>query len=449
MKNIAYLASACATLMASQTWAGDISIQSRFPPLQFTDSTPGGAHPVGGAAMNFINEANVLLSGLDTNLVMHVSGGINAADEGDVQAPVVKRSDWGSLTKAVAAGPSEGGLTAYMGLPTESGLAFAEFYAGGVPFGLTAPEFISFLYGGGGLEMYQEFYDEAFEGKLKAIPVAVSPSQTSGFFPAPVPEAGNGVTAEDALGAFCDLKYIIRYPIGAQYIVQDSCRSVGKDIDAIGRSTRCEDSRAACGSNPDNPVTNDPTRLTFGGFAPGVFPHAMYHNGNVDAFELAMPSGHLQFFKLVAKKQAEANDTVDVSDIVPPVHYMTSWQQAWVMAELVFNKAEWDALDPAVQTAIEFAARSSVLTTYAQRNSAQGDALRNLERNGSESRVWPAEMLEIFASHADSALDRLAQDEVDKDGDDSLVRMLAAMRAYKSANASFFDADDVSQGSSN
>jgi hypothetical protein len=449
MKKKTYLASACAVLMASQTWAGDIPIQSRFPPLQFTDSTPGGAHPVGGGAMNFINEANKLLGGLDTKLVMHVSGGINAADKGDVLAPIVKRSDWGNLTKAVAAGSAEGGLTAYMGLPTESGLAFSEFYAGGVPFGLTAPEFISFLYGGGGLELFQEFYDEAFDGKLKVIPVAVSPSQTSGFFPEPLPEAGDGKTAEDALGMFCDLKYIIRYPIGAQYIIQDSCRAVGKDIDAIGRLTRCEDSKAACGTNPDNPVINDPKRLTFGGFAPGVFPHAMYHNGNVDAFELAMPSGHLQFFKLVSKKQNEANETVDVSDIIPPIHYLTSWQQTWVMTELVYNKAEWDALDPAVQTAIEFAARSSILTTYAQRNSAQGDALQNLERNGSMSRVWPAEMLETFASHADGALDRLAQDEVAEDGDDSLVRMLGAMRGYLSQNAAYFDADDISQGSSN
>ena len=99
-----------------------------------------------------------------------------------------------------------------------------------------------------------------------------------------------------------------------------------------------------------------------------------------------------------------------------------------------------------MQTALEFAARASVLTTYAQRNSAQGEAIRNLERNGSKSQVWPPEMLGIFAKHADGALDRLAQDEVEKDGDDTLVRMLAAMRKYKSTNASYFDADDISQG---
>lgn len=449
MKKLAHLVSIYAVLVASQAWAADISIQSRFPPLQFTDTTPGGAHPVGGGALNFVNEANKLLSGLDTTLVMHVSGGINAADEGDVQPPAVKRSDWGNLIKAVVAGPGEEGLTAYMGLSTESGLAFSEFYAGGVPFGLTAPEFISYMYGGGGLELYQSFYDEAFDSQLVVMPVAISPAQTSGFFPEPLPVSGDGVTAQDALETFCDLPYVIRYPIGARYIIQDSCRSVGKDIDFIGQATRCEDSKAACGENPENPVINEPTRMTFGGFAPGVIPHAMYNNGNIDAFELAMPSGHLQFFKLVAKKQDEANDTVDVSDIVPPVHYLTSWQQTWVMTELVFNKTEWDALEPAVQTAIEFAARASVLTTFAQRSSSQGEALNNLERNGVENRVWPAEMLEIFAAHADKALDRLAQDEIDDDGDDTLSRMLASVRAYKSENAAYFDADDISQGTSN
>jgi len=37
----------CAIFWTAHVAAKDLSIQSRFPPLQFNGSTPGGAHPVG------------------------------------------------------------------------------------------------------------------------------------------------------------------------------------------------------------------------------------------------------------------------------------------------------------------------------------------------------------------------------------------------------------------
>ena len=78
----------CAIFGSTHVSAEELSIQSRFPPLQFNGSTPGGAHPVGGAANNFVNIANELLSGIDTKLVLHVSGGIRDEDKDSVKKPI-------------------------------------------------------------------------------------------------------------------------------------------------------------------------------------------------------------------------------------------------------------------------------------------------------------------------------------------------------------------------
>lgn len=437
---------AMAAFAVPSAFARDISIQSQYPPLQFTDSTPGGAHPIGGASKNFVDIANALPAPHDLKLKFHVSGKINKADEGTVEPPIVNPKDWGNLIKAVAAGPENGGLVASTGIPADSDIAFGEFFSGGIPFALTADEWLGFLYGGGGLELHQKFYDEKFDGKVKVIPVGLSPSQTAGFFPKPIPVPGPGKTAEQAMAEFCDMPLIVRYPIGARYILTDTCKAVGKEVGFIGKQTRCEDATAVCGpENPANKIVNEPKFLTFGGFTPGVIPHTMYANGNITAFELSMPSDHIQFFKLAAKKQNEKNAQVDISKVVPPYHYLTSWHQSRVYVELVFNKAEWNKLSEAERLMIEAAARASMVTTYGQRLAVQGDALAILAKNGVTNLRWPDGLMDLMKKHADAALDRLAREEEAK-GDDTLTRALAAVRAYKAQNAAYFDADDIGQG---
>lgn len=449
MKKLAALATALLSAsITSNAIARDISIQSQYPPLQFTDTTPGGAHPIGGAAKNFVDRANILLAPHDLTLKFHVSGKINKFDEGSVLPPIVDLKAWPTLIDAVAAGPEGGGLTAAMGIPADSNTGFGEFYSGGVPFALTAGEWLGFLYGGGGLELHQKFYDEKFGGKVKVIPVGLSPSQTAGFFPQPIPVPGNGKSAEQAMAEFCRMPVIMRYPIGARYIITDTCKSVGEEVDFIGKQTRCEDAKATCGpSNPDNKIVNPTSRLTFGGFVPGVIPHIMAANGNIDAFELTMPSDHIQFFKLASKQAGAHNATVDISKTVLPYHYVTSWHQSWVYVELVFNKAEWEKLSESEQLMIETVARDSVVTTYSQRLAVQGEALEILAKNGVTHLRWPDEILALMHKNADSALDRLANEDAEK-GDDSLRRMLSAVRAYKAKNAAYFDADNVGQGTS-
>lgn len=304
----------------------EIAVQSRYPALQFPDAAPGGAHPIGGPSKAFVDRANAMLAPFELSFAFHNSGRVNGFDaDNGVQPRIVDRREWGSLHKAVAAGPEGGGLTAAMGIPANSGLAFGEYYSGGVPFGLTADEFITFLLAGGGLELQQRFYDEAFEGDVKVLPIAVTGAQGSGFFPDPIPVATADFSAEEALASFCRTPLIVRYPGGAAAILEDACAAVGESVDRIGRTTRCEDASAVCGSeNPDNKIAHEPARLTVGGFAPGVIPHTMYATGNIDAFELNMPTGHVQFLKLAAGAQGRSDAEADLSEIAPPYHYGTS-----------------------------------------------------------------------------------------------------------------------------
>ncbi|PKP64518.1 MAG: hypothetical protein CVT86_03665, partial [Alphaproteobacteria bacterium HGW-Alphaproteobacteria-8] len=122
----------------------EITVQSRHPPLQFEGAAPGGAHPIGGPSKHFVDFANERLAPFDIRFTLHLSGAVNKADAADALPPAVDLKQWGALHKAVAAGA----LDAALGVPADSGLAFGEFYAGGMPFGLSADEFIAFLYEG-------------------------------------------------------------------------------------------------------------------------------------------------------------------------------------------------------------------------------------------------------------------------------------------------------------
>lgn len=442
-RTVAALAVAAGPTLAS---ALEIPVQLRHPPLQFEGAAPGGAHPIGGPSKHFIDFANARLAPFDIRFEAHTSGKMNKADEADMLPPAVDIKEWGTLHKAVAAGA----LTAAVGVPADSKLAFGEYYSGGMPFGLTSDEFIAFLYQGGGLALEQDIYDKAFGPNLVILPIAVAGAQAAGFFPEPIPDpaADAALTPEAALSAFCAKPWSVRYPGGAQAVLEAACASVGGGVDRIGAGTRCEDPRKACGpDHPDNPVAFEPTRLTFGGFVVGGVPHAMAANGNIDAYELNAPADDVQFLKMVKGVTDQPDDAVDLSDVAPAYHYGSSWHQPSFYAELLINRAYWESLSERDRTLIELAARASVLENFAIRTSIQGAAIDTLSGNGVTHLRWPDAVLALMRESAPAALDALAAESTAK-GDDSLRRTLDAMRDFARANQVYFDYDDVMQGAS-
>ncbi len=54
-----------------------------------------------------------------------------------------------------------------------------------VPFGPDAPEYLAWIYYGGGRDLWQQMYDKA-KFKVHSIPCGILPPETSGWFPKPV-----------------------------------------------------------------------------------------------------------------------------------------------------------------------------------------------------------------------------------------------------------------------
>lgn len=453
---IAAMSVAAPVLMTSAlttpVFAEEISIQSRYPPLQFTDASPGGAHPVGGPTKAFVDHANAILAPVGITFKMHTSGNVHPADAAlGVEPPLVSRSDFGTLHNAVMQGKANGGLDAAAGLPANSNLAFGEMMSGGAPFGLEVDELIAFIYAGGGLELIQSFYDEAFDGKIKVLPIAMTSAQGAGFFqePLPDPDTNPDLTPEAAMKQLCERPIIVRWPDGGAQIWSEACKRVGVETKATQRETRCANSGETCDpqSNPNNEVIHTPTALTFGGFAPGIFPHVMYANGNIDAFELNMPNNDVQFLKLAKKLQDQPNEAVDLSDLAPAYGYLGAWHQPTIFVEMLLNMDMWNGLTDGERALIEAAAKSSVVTTLANRLDRQGDAIAMLQENGVTYLRWPTGLIDLLREASPTAQQSSA-DDATANGDDTLQRLYAAMTAYRDKQAIYSDFGDINQGQS-
>ena len=440
------------TVAMTSASAVEIEIQSRYPALQFTDASPGGAHPVGGPTKAFVDYANSILSPFDITFTMHVSGKVNPADAAlGVEAPLVSRKEFGTLHNAVTKGRANGGLDAAAGLPANSNLSFGEMMSGGAPFGLEVEELMGFVYAGGGLELMQSFYDDEFDGKIKVLPIGMTSAQGAGFFqePLPDPDSHADLTPEAAMKQICERPMIVRWPDGAAGIWAEACRRVGVETAATGRETRCKDSGATCdpAANPENPVINTPNALTFGGFAPGVFPHVMYANGNIDAFELNLPNNDVQFLKLAKKIQDQPNDEVDLSDLAPAYGYAGAWHQPTLFVELLINMDVWNGMTEGERGLIEAAAKSSVVTTLATRLERQADAIALLQKNGVTYLRWPTGLIDLLRDASPTAQLAKAQAAADE-GDDTLLRLYTAMMDYRDKQAIYSDFGDINQGQS-
>ena len=438
--------------LSISSWAADkvdINVQSRYSPLQFTDAAPGGAHPIGGPAHAFVLKANRILGPLGINFIMHNSGSVNKFDEMNVLPELVDRKEFGNLYGAVAKGEADGGINAALSIPAESGLAFGEMLSGGVPFGMASDEYASFLYYGGGLSLQQQIYDNAFDGQIVTIPVALTSAQGPGFFPEPLPDPdGNSdISNTDALTEFCKTPIIVRWPGSAAAVIKEACSRVDVTVSFIGQQTRCEDPDAICDpeKNPENEVVNQPEVLTIGGFAPGVIPHAMYETGNIDAFELNMPSDDIQFLKLATKQAEKKNSDANLEGSAPLFKYSGSWHQPILLVELVLNKTFWDSLSDTQKSLIETVAQAAIVDTQAQRLSLQGDAIAQLEASGVKHLAWPQGLLDELRVAMPDALNSVAEDAA-REGDDSVRLWLDAAWSYQEKNMKFFDYGDINQG---
>lgn len=428
-----------------------IKVQSRYAPLQFVDAAPGGAHPIGGPGHAFALKANEILEPFGITFQVHASGNVNSFDEHNVLPQLIDRREMGNLFHAVAAGEEGGGINGALTIPAESGLAFGEMLSGGLPFGMAADEYASFLFHGGGLELQQAIYDDAFDGKIVTIPVAITTAQGPGFFPEPLPDpdADPNLSNDDALLQLCQTPMIVRWPDSAAAVMTEACAGMGVTTARIGQQTRCEDAKAECNpaTNPDNPVQFEPEALTFGGFAPGVIPHSMFSNGNIDAFELNMPSDDIQFLKLISGQQGKTDAEADLSDVGLPYKYSGSWHQPTLTVDLIVNKAYWETIPEAERTLIEAIAKAAILDTQTERMSLQGDAIAQLEAAGVQHLSWPTGLLDKLRAATPAALNKVA-DQAEANGDSSVRRWLDAAWAYQEKNAKYFDYGDINQGQS-
>ena len=140
-----------------------ISLQSQFPPLIIKEAPAGGAHPIGGPALDFVRRANVSLEPLGAEIAFHLTGDMCTWDEGAVEPSIVAfPTDFPNLHEAVAAGADMGGVDMGIGLANMNGHPFGQLIVAGLPFGLEPDEFAAWLYAGGGLDLQQEIYDEKF-----------------------------------------------------------------------------------------------------------------------------------------------------------------------------------------------------------------------------------------------------------------------------------------------
>jgi len=423
-------------------------VQSRFPPLFIADAPPEGAHPIGGPAFRFVEIANAALEGSGLTLALHTSEPVPAFDEGRIAPPVVELGgSYPTLHAAVAAGAVEAGI----GLANMNGHPFGELLVAGLPFGLAPDEFLGWLYGGGGLTLQEALYDEAFDGSLVVLPVAVTGTQGGGWFPEPLPdpELDPDVDAQGAMRTLCEKRWIVRWPEPGASVWRRACAQVGVQTEVLGPQTRCRIQDAPCPS-PDNPAVHAPATLAFGGFVPGGLPQDLVLLGQIDGWELNLPSTDVLMMKLVTGQGELPNAEADLSAVIEraPYFYGQSWHQTLSYIELIVHRDAWESLTDRQRTILRTAAKAATLDTLARALARQGAALDQLSRHGAVVLRWPPALLqqlrEASAMHLDERAEALA-----RTGDERFRRLLRSLRDYAEANRVYHDFGDINQGRAN
>ncbi len=127
-----------------------------------------------------------------------------------------------TIYDAAAAGTAADGIDMGIGISNQNGLSFGELHVTGLTFGLEADEFAAYLFGGGGLELQQEFCDQHFDSRLIVLPFAITTTQGGGWFPEPLPNPAldPGMDDEAAMAALCSKPWNLRWPDGLLRILR-------------------------------------------------------------------------------------------------------------------------------------------------------------------------------------------------------------------------------------
>ncbi len=428
-----------------------LALQSQFSPLLITDAPPGGAHPVGGPAFEFVRRANASLAPLAAEIAFHVTGEVSASDADRALPAIVSfPDDFQNLHEAVAAGARANGVDMGVGLSNMNGHPFGQLLVAGLPFGLEPDEFAAWLYAGGGLDLQQGIYDAKFDGSIVVLPIAITPTQGGGWFstPLPDPDTDDALAPEDAMAGLCRQPIIVRWPEPGSRIWRRACENVGVATGLIGAETRCADLEAPCPSE-SNPVTRDIDSLTFGGFVFGGLPHKLVALGHIDAYELNTAYTDVLMMKLATGQADISNAEADLSEVIDaaPFLYGSTWRQPLSYVELLVNRDAWDSLSEAQRIAIETAAQASALQSLATMLDVQDQGIELLTRNGAKIARWPEGLLVLLREAADEYLDEEAA-RLASQGDDAFQDLLQSQRDYLTQRQTYFDLGDVNQGRS-
>lgn len=82
---------------------------------------------------------------------------------------------------------------------------------------------------------------------------------------------------------------------------------------------------------------------------------------------------------------------------VAKYNYFPSWHQPATHLELLVNKDTWESMSPRQKAVMEVATRAINLYSLAKSHAEQGRVVReNLDKHGTQNRVWSPEMLALF-----------------------------------------------------
>ncbi|MFO7855604.1 MAG: hypothetical protein R6V44_10365 [Paracoccaceae bacterium] len=410
-----------------------LTLQARFAPLFLADAPPGGAHPIGGPTTRFVETANAALEPHGLRFSHHVSGEVPPSDEGRVQPPAAELGDeHPTLHAAVAAGAVDAGV----GLANMSGEPFGALLTAARPFGMAPDAFAAWLYDEG-LALQQALYDEAFEGRLKVLPVAILGTQGGGWFPEPLPDpaADPVLDAEAAMRRLCGRPWIVRWPEPGAGVWRRACADVGVETARIGEATRCADASKPCPSD-GNPVARRPESLAFGGFVFGGLPQRLALLGRVDAWELNMPYYDAMMMKLATGQGDVPNAEADLSPVIEatPHVYAATWHQPLSYAELIVNRDVWDGLAEDERRAIERAARASTLEAWMQGLALQDRGVALLREHGATLLRWPEGLRDRLRAATKAHLDERAA-ALAAEGRTGYRRVLESLRGYAARHA--------------
>jgi hypothetical protein len=428
--------------------AEDWALQTNFAPIFIPYAPHEGAHPLGGPTMRFVGIANKALAPFDHRLVYHASGGIPESDKGRIYGPVADMTRFTTIYSAVAAGRDAGGVDFGVGISNQNGLSFGELHVAALPFGLEPDEFAAYLYDGGGLALQQELYDKNFARSIVVLPIAITPTQGGGWFPEALPDPGSDPDPppDAAMRELCGKPWIVRWPEPGAGIWQHACTAVDRSAAEIGPRTRCAKSDSPCPSE-ENPVGGEIDRLSFGGFVPGIPPHVFVMTGNIDAYELNLPSTEILMIRLATGQADVPSEDADLRAIVEaaPFYYGQTWHQPLTYLELLINRTFWDGLTDAERFTIRIAAESATLRNWTAALSRQGSAIDLLEKSGAKVGQWPQGLLSLLRASAEAYLDEKSS-RLAAEGDVDYGRVLDHMRSFQRAQQVYADFGDLNQG---